>query len=746
MLRFIGFLGAAALLVSCGSGDANFPGDGDMSRATIIASVDTDRIATPSGETVTSVLSPYATAKIGERLITAVGPASAAPLLMGVDANGETKLLRYESSEGVLSADSTLYALVRLGLNTADLPADMDQSAPLAYVRQSTRYAPGLSSLRSALASAMPTPLQTQAVIDSIAEIVADSLNLAAAASAGPQKSQVKAVLVLPGVAVDALPYYFWDESNINKTWLVDEAGLFFKNRTFLAWNLGTVVGATTIGEVVALPLKQTTRQLFANYADSESSTPVLESKEKFSVTVGQTAKTHLINAELIVSKSTYAILEVALGGAKVSPTRIQKCTIKVSQAILTNETFASELVNFSAKGIVNFLWDKKIDLFKSVLDNCSKDGEDLDKAIENGITTLSSDKFFERLNIIYKSLKAARTAAAAYGTISQFMQYGNYSAAAELCRYDGKISPCVVRLAMDPIELGFDETADLTIRAYGENDTPIRTPSSLVVTSDDITIAQPSLLGYRIKGVAQGAARISIVDTVTGKHTVADVVVKANSGSHWAGSFRALYCTPISSDNGANQWYFEDPCQALGSVFGSTGYFYFDDISPKVILGSTPSNSPVRTIMNLGWKSTNDTFGFSIPLAYRIRGAFSTVDGLYGHEIVTSGTRVTTFSVLRREPNAISGTFEVNTVSAYPAITSLYIVENWRVVPTIARGTWSASRIDRPLPQTDMKGYDFCFSYNNMAIKQMTVDSLSNPYMLPGWAGTMVVDGCKYE
>lgn len=713
--------------------------------ASILARVESDNTTTPNNAKVTTIISPFATAKIGDKLINSSNANPAASLLIGVDASGDTKLLRYEESEGPLSADSTLYALVRLGLNIADLPQDMEANAPQKFIRSSSMYAAGLESVRAALSDASPAPLLSQQVIDNVSYIVQDAIRMA---------SQPIALATLGtytlassvNVPVPSLPYYFWNIStSTDKVWLVEEPGLVLKNRSFLAWHVETDIGTIKASEAIALPIKQTKAQLWAYYADSESSTPIQEPNEKFLIKLDQNDASRLINVQLIITKSIYSILEVSLGAAKISPSKIQKCALNVAKVVVTDSKFAALLNNLSPTEIVNYTWDKKFDIFSAVLSSCTKDGDADDQTVQNLIAKFVGDDWLSHLNIIYRSMKAARTTAAAYGTFSQFLAHAKDTVSAEICRYNGAISRCIERIEIDAINMMVNSQSDLVIRLYDSSNQLLPIPSSLLISIDKSEIAKPTATGYGVKGISVGNARLTISDKMSGKTAAVDITVSPEIETHWAGTYKPSYCTPITSDNGAFQWYFENPCNSMGPVFGGQGGFYFNDKSSKVIMESTPSGYPVRQIMDLGWKSTDDTFAFSISTGYRIRGAFSIADSSYGHEIVTNGTRVTTFKVISRTPTLISGTFELTTISAYPSITSQYTVENWRTVNTVARGDWSAKRVDQPLPKTDMKGYDFCF-YGGQAINQMTIDSLSNPYLLPGWAGTFDQNACTFN
>lgn len=214
---------------------------------------------------------------------------------------------------------------------------------------------------------------------------------------------------------------------------------------------------------------------------------------------------------------------------------------------------------------------------------------------------------------------------------------------------------------------------------------------------------------------------------------------------SHWAGSFQTTKCTPLPA-NSASSWVWENPCVALGPIAGSTkGFFYLDDSSNNVVLGSAifANLDEVRRVFPLAWRSTDTIFRLSVPISYQEKGARS-LNGPVENTLLGNGMRVTTFTVIARTPTTLSGNFEVATVSGYRTVTSLSFIDYWTVTPTSASGTWSASLINAPVPQTFMNGFDFCFN-DNQAVKQMPANSLSNPIISPVWAGGFVQNGCRF-
>ena len=208
---------------------------------------------------------------------------------------------------------------------------------------------------------------------------------------------------------------------------------------------------------------------------------------------------------------------------------------------------------------------------------------------------------------------------------------------------------------------------------------------------------------------------------------------------SHWAGSFKTTSCTPLPADADGN-WVWEYPCNIHGPVyFSNGGYFYFDDSSSNVVFGDIVGNiQNVRRVLPLGWKSTDNTFSLSIPTTFNQMITDREVTRI----ITGSGNRTTSFTVLKRSTIALSGTYVVNTQSGYKAINSASY--DWRIIPTTASGTWTASLINSPTP-TFMNGFDFCF-LDNSAANQMTSFMQANPVLSPAWATPYTTNGCRFQ
>jgi hypothetical protein len=210
----------------------------------------------------------------------------------------------------------------------------------------------------------------------------------------------------------------------------------------------------------------------------------------------------------------------------------------------------------------------------------------------------------------------------------------------------------------------------------------------------------------------------------------------------HWAGTFRATTGTPAPPGG----WYWEDPRFAMGpDKYSQVGYFYFADGRAEVVLGSS-TNGPstaefTRRVFPLGWRSTDATFGYSIPTAFATYTP-NTPPGV----LSAYGSRTVTFVVANKTATQMNGTFEVRTTSGY-WLNQFVNAPDWRTVATTASGTWSASLVNAPPPQTKMNGHDFCIA-TGAAWDQNSIDPIpagANPVFAPGFVGSPT-GTCTYQ
>ncbi len=440
-----GFVLAASLLISaCGGGSEGGSPAAPAVTTTMKSSVDPDAGSTPNGGIVTSVSSPFGSTTPAGTISVAKLSADAPTILIGMDASGNERLLRFEGGEGVLSADSTAYALVRLGLTLADRPVDAQPARTYGLIRKSTAYPAVVAAVRESLAQATPGgTTASPAVVDAVATAVQEVLRIDAqpAAGAAPRAVQM--------AAVTALPHYLWNNDVDDQAWITG-GPLNFNNRTFLYWHL-KVASASGMQEATAKPMETTTAQLFANYASAESKTPIVPMGDRFTLTVDQSKDTELNNVTVIVTRTTSALIEVLLGATGAKSTWQQTCAKTVAEKIVLHPDFAPLLTNFSLDGLFAFVWDNKFGFVYAAVSSCqqSADVAAADRTVWERAADLPAVKAIAK---VYKALKAARTAARAYGSTVQFSKYSRYSTSVDICLKDGAVSPCPDPVAVTPV------------------------------------------------------------------------------------------------------------------------------------------------------------------------------------------------------------------------------------------------------------------------------------------------------
>jgi hypothetical protein len=280
-------------------------------------------------------------------------------------------------------------------------------------------------------------------------------------------------------------------------------------------------------------------------------------------------------------------------------------------------------------------------------------------------------------------------------------------------------------------------------------------------------SLSDPSIATVDTNGLVTGVSKGLVTITATDPNfpasnvsAVIDIVVQ-----HWAGQYSISSCTafPVGdAPAGWQQWYIENPCDALGASSSGTdysgpgviiprkGYFYFDDYSPDVTFGEegpSISHEISRRVFPLGWKSSDSTFTLTVPVAF----GPPVINGIY--TLWGSGNRKTVFTVTNRSPTSMSGTFSVDTVSI-----SIFGVDV--AVPTQGFGTWKADLVTRRRPQTMMNGFDFCgtsqtrqplpdevmYGYGSM---QMTIEEAiagRYVYVMPFSNFSNIINGCRFN
>jgi len=269
----------------------------------------------------------------------------------------------------------------------------------------------------------------------------------------------------------------------------------------------------------------------------------------------------------------------------------------------------------------------------------------------------------------------------------------------------------------------------------------PIIYPPGTIWTSSDTSIATVDQNGV-VTGVSVGSATIS-AESLYGT-SYGSSVITVNGDQHWVGNYQITDCTPFPSNIKIDSPIFQSPCSTAGPFNAFDTTFYFDDSSPDVVFDQDISLSSSqkyhwRRVFPLGWKSSDTTFGISIPTAFTIASVTLNAAGtaLDPAQVSASGPRDTVLTVTSRTPTSISGTFSVSMTSGYfltqvGGCACLELAENWQAPATHSSGNWTATLVTGKRPQTKMNGADYCRS-DNVGAMQMSPTRWPGFYLMPG-------------
>jgi hypothetical protein len=192
---------------------------------------------------------------------------------------------------------------------------------------------------------------------------------------------------------------------------------------------------------------------------------------------------------------------------------------------------------------------------------------------------------------------------------------------------------------------------------------------------------------------------------------------------SHWSGRYSITAYNAVNLGFGFAA---ENPPFSLGPVAGaSAGFFHFSDTGSQVVLGAgvQSGSENVRNVYTLPWRSDQAEFSISVPIAY---------PGF-------SGMRTTVFIVGGRNADTLFGTVRMTTTAGVFTDATTSTIQDQ---PVVATGEWTATRVYRPVPAVQMRGFDFCFG-DNTAAPQMA--DTGPGFRKPSWAGGFVANGCDF-
>lgn len=229
-------------------------------------------------------------------------------------------------------------------------------------------------------------------------------------------------------------------------------------------------------------------------------------------------------------------------------------------------------------------------------------------------------------------------------------------------------------------------------------------------------------------------------------------LLVDGGPQRHWAATYRITpnNCTQLPV--GVAKWFWQEPCHAyIGSSGASgrsytAGAFYFADAFPSVIFEARSgfsSEQDIRSVKSLGWRSTQDRFSLAIQSAFLLETLLASPTGYLPRTISDGGSISYSFTVTARTATTLEGLFTITMRSGYFDEDNAYL--GWNPRDTTASGTWRADLINAPMPNTQMKEFDYCTRNGYGARSASIPDPATNPDVLPGWSAPWVTGGCVF-
>ncbi|MEX8517915.1 MAG: DUF1566 domain-containing protein [Leptothrix sp. (in: b-proteobacteria)] len=388
-----------------------------------------------AAKSITKVMTSQGTATPGN-VVTAPGSAGSEVFVMAVDANEEPVLLGLFSGGANLSVDSTAQTLVRIALQEVTPQAGSTVASITAAITASANYPALLAAMQAQLATGQ-SPAASNTVMGAVWQVAAD-----AAAIMGLQTASAAAVRrPLATSNVPSLPYYFWNNSVTNKTWLTDVAStpdFTFLNRTFLAWEVSTNGGFST----AANPLSTggALQVLFAYYGGTESSTQITGTgmNERLTINVQQSNRSRVQNGFNLTNSIVFDGLTIALRGWGINQSDSVACATNFTKILVGSNEFSAMAANPNTATFTAYGSKIKTAAMAYQIADCRV-----------GLTTSSATIAILRtfLNLEWRVFVDALPAAASIikvtSLVTQMIDAQTASYSVTVCKTNGVFAPC---------------------------------------------------------------------------------------------------------------------------------------------------------------------------------------------------------------------------------------------------------------------------------------------------------------
>ncbi|MEX3937398.1 hypothetical protein AB4Y32_37670 [Paraburkholderia phymatum] len=471
--RFFLLVIAASIILSvssCGGGNSGSGGPGSTSAGSALTVSVSPSVPPVSASKITTISSSGAEAAPGKTL--PMQADGTIPFLVGSDESGNPYLLAIGSTTGVLDAESTVVAMVRVCLDLVQLPSGLTSDQLVQAIHSSSSYQALLSAADKDLAAGN-SPLSDTTTVDAAWTVAQDASASIGNTSSGAVAAAQTTTVTLP------LPFYLLNGIEpFNRIWLTDLAGnsVNTSNQTFITWQVDTKDPTGKGIDTKSLPPLQTTSaQLIGAYKGSASVTPVNGTSPNFTLVLSQSAKTRQING--ITAFVKYMLFTYSSVAGLYPNPDTTRCITAVASSVFNDQfpnfvtqpdgttagAYIAKLLPISATGDVVYQKFSTCGLLPSV-----------------------SQIFGNVIGSIWRRLQFARNLANTVGAVAQTFYYWNESDTFQVCKNNGSIvncSPINIQIASckafaDPITT---TTISLTIAVTATG--PVG--SRLVLTND---------------------------------------------------------------------------------------------------------------------------------------------------------------------------------------------------------------------------------------------------------------------
>lgn len=442
----------AALVLSCGGGGTNgdgiaggpptgstggssggstgggVPGPGSAITADIAADVPT---ATTSK--IALVVAPSGSAANASSLSL---PSTSSNVLVATDSNGAPLLLALDSSDGVLSIQTTAVALVRIGAGLGVVPSGSSLAGLMQGIAASAHYGQLIAATTTSLQLGQ-SPISSQEVVEATWAVIDDLRS--ARITTGLSRPKPLAVVEVSSSPFDLVAVSPFTE----RVWIEDANGgaVNLMNRSLLSWhvkvtNIKGGVAEEYPGPLEALKNLYISTDLLSLYVSTPSITALVTGNEA-KILFEQDDQSRLKNLLEVARQSQFALMSVLVKFAPSgTDTAAYKCVQDAFEAGV-NKNAAALLAYATGDAAMKYLETLLQDGAVAML-KCEYDPDKIIKDAVKPILAAAVQEVWSKLNLAAKVTTVGMTG-------MQLHDFWRYSQEYHICKSGGKIVACGV-------------------------------------------------------------------------------------------------------------------------------------------------------------------------------------------------------------------------------------------------------------------------------------------------------------